>query len=211
MNWAKDETGQLPVWAGKEQKRNPAYNIGITIAFPMVGSLFLLLALFLSSFDSNPREEFLNSVNSFMMIVTVAGGLILIFIPLLTSAKFKGDSWRLSATPDGLEYHKGGALIWSAAYHRIARVESGPTIEWEAARQGAIGASAVSRAEYQTAIFTDSMARLVVQSVEQGREECLRLSVDLKSFLDARAASLSAAPDLGGTSRAANSSTGFDI
>lgn len=116
--------------------------------------------------------------------------------------KFIDREWTLSAARDQLFYRAGefdaplsanevsrDGNDWSVELDDIARVESGPTTQWQAVRhyEGAPfnqGLSAIPRMESQTFLFLTDGSRRVILTVNGDPESAATLAHSIRSWIE---------------------------
>ena len=233
-----DLAAQSAAWAGVDSVLNRVYSGGAKTLLVM-GGLALAVPIFTMPLKD---ASFAGALSQY-----VGGGLLVAALILwgLNHRKWLHPSWQLIASPDGLTYSKndGGLLTgsvhpdwlrslppalhklafgklstrWAVGLDQIARVESGPTVEWEKVRKYpaliAEKNGAIPEFEMQAFIFTADGRRLVVLTGNAEREDCGQLAHSIRSYVEqARAAAPVAPAD---RSRSAHSirpaADGFDL
>ncbi|HYH70389.1 MAG TPA: hypothetical protein VEX16_03700 [Methyloceanibacter sp.] len=116
--------------------------------------------------------------------------------------KFYERVWRLEATPGNLCYNaedftpyldpRGVSRqghFWLVTLDQIARVESGPTVEWQRMREYEGRPSFMDQfqpippAEYQTFLFLNDGSRRVILTANADRESCGTLAMSIRAWL----------------------------
>lgn len=201
-----DENG-LPTWSGTDSIYNSARDqrrgMGMYgIAAIAMGLFFALPISSVLSWDpiTEGAGVFIGLLAWLMILIGLGFALFAFAVPEL----IKTD-WTLRASADGkLAYtgvqwgdFSGEKLLWVVAVQRVARVESGATREWEGERRFGFKPLPIREHEFQAYLFLDDGRRLVVATIDHGREATGALAQSIRTWVEAhnRSAKPAARPD----------------
>jgi hypothetical protein len=204
--WSMADMKHLgPEWWGEHQHLNPLWESrprALLYGIITVGGF--VLALFGAIQGIIPRGS-VSMLAYFMLPLGLTALAYFFLVP-----KFLVGRWRLSAQRDTLTYESPGivgellelALAgpfgdvlqrlgvsanlrgWSVSSASIARIETGPTADWQPLRRYGLFEKPVPRDEVQAFLFLADGSRRVIANVHGGRESMAMLTQSIRSWLD---------------------------
>ena len=203
------DEGGLPVWSGVDSIYDKAREGRGWAGFYGAGFLFSTILLVLSGWllskDSLTRGAggFLSGVGWLTFLIAVV-----FFLYAYASSKFLSSNWTLRASDDHTFRYSGTnwgdqnapPATWSIPIDSVARVESGPTREWMGARKYGFRVFEIPEYEHQTYLFLNDSRRLVIATINGGREPAGALAHSIRTWVEERnkSAALAARVGLGG-------------